>query len=95
MAPNARIHLGKGARCSCLVKFLRPSKDIAQALVNPELGRRINYLIAVSRDVTTCGGKNFVSIFFQSSTILGLFNAAEQRVMGEGQGAWAGGSGVG
>ncbi len=47
------------------------------ALVNPEPGQRINDLIAVSRDVTTRGGKRFVSIFFWSSTIPGLLHAAE------------------
>jgi hypothetical protein len=80
MAPSARLCLGKGAHCSCLVKFIRPSKDVAAALVNPKPGWRINDLIAVSRDVTTRGGKRFVSIFFWSSTIPGLLHAAEQRV---------------
>ncbi len=86
MAPSARLCLGKGARCSCLVKFIRPSKDIAAALVNPEPGRRIDDLIALSRDVTTHGGKRFVSIFFRSSTIPGLLHAAEQWVKVEEQG---------
>ena len=64
MAPTGKLCLGEGARCSCLAKFVRPSKDVAAALVNPDPGRRIDDLIAVSRDVTTCGGKRFVSIFF-------------------------------
>ena len=70
MTLNARICLSKGARCSC----------VAQALVNPKPGRRIDDLIAISRDVTTCGGKNFVSIFFQSSMIPGLLHAAKRWV---------------
>ncbi len=87
MAPSARLCLGKGARCSCLVKFIRPSKDVAAALVNPpKLGRRIDDLIALSRDVTTRGGKRFVSIFFWSSTIPGLLHAAEQWFKVEEQG---------
>ena len=65
MAPIARLCLGEGARCSCLAKYIRPSKDVSEALVNPEPGRRIDDLIAISRDVTTRGGKTFVSIFFR------------------------------
>ena len=84
--PTARLCLGEGARCSCLVKFIRPSKDVAAALVNPKPGRRIDDLIAVSRDVTTRGGKRFVSIFFRSSTIPGLLHAAERWVKVEEQG---------
>jgi hypothetical protein len=87
MAPAATLCLGEGARCSCLVKFIRPSKDVAADLVNPEPGRRIDDLIAVSRDVTTRGGKRFVSIFFRSSTIPGLLHAAERWVRVEEQGA--------
>ncbi len=86
MAPSARLCLGKGARCSCLVKFIWPLKDIAAALVNLEPGRRINDLIALSRDVTTRGRKRFVSIFFQSSTIPSLLHTAEQWVKVEEQG---------
>ena len=86
MAPKARICLGEGARCSCLAKYIRPSKDVAAALVNPKPGRRIDDLIAMSRDVTTCGGKTFVSIFFWSSTIPGLLHAAERWVKVEEQG---------
>ena len=70
-----RICLDKGACCSCLVKFLHPSKDVAQALVNPEPGRQINDLIAISHDVTTRGGKKFGFIFFRSSIIPGLLSS--------------------
>ncbi len=86
MAPIARLCLGKGARCSCLVKFIRLSKDAATAFVNPEPGRRIEDLIAVSHDVTNCGGKTFVAIFFRSSTIPGLLHAAERWVKVEEEG---------
>jgi hypothetical protein len=86
MAPSARLRLGKGARCSCLVKFILPSKDVAAALVNPEPGRRIEDLIAISRDVTNHGGKTFVAIFFRSSTIPGLLHAAERWVKVEEEG---------
>ncbi len=86
MALSARLCLGKGARCSCLVKIIQPSKDVAAALVNPEPGRRIDDLIALSRDVMTRGGKRFVSIFFWSSTIPGLLHTAERWVKVEEQG---------
>ena len=86
MAPIARLRLGEGARCSCLVKFIRPSKDVAAALVNPEPGRRVEDLTAVSREATTRGGKTFVAIFFRSSTIPGLLHAAERWVRVEEQG---------
>ena len=86
MAPIARLRLGEGACCSCLVKFVRPPKDVAAALVNPEPGRRIDDLIAVSRDVTTRGGKTFVAIFFWSSSIPGLLHAAERWVKVEEEG---------
>ena len=49
MLPSTRLFLGKGARWSCLVKFIRLSKDIATALVNLEPGRHIDDLIAISR----------------------------------------------
>ena len=80
MAPSTRLCLGEGACCSCLVIFIRSSKDGAAALVNPKPGRRIDDLIAVSRDVMTRGGKTFVSIFFRSSTIPGLLHAAERWI---------------
>jgi hypothetical protein len=88
MAPSARLCLGEGEHCSCscLVRFIRPSKDVAAALVNPEPCRRIDDLIVVSRDVTTHGGKTFISIFFQSNTITGLLHAAEGWIKVEEQG---------
>jgi hypothetical protein len=60
--------------------------DVTAALVNPKLGQRIEDLIAISRDVTTRGGKTFVSIFFWSSTIPGLLLAAEQWIKVKEQG---------
>ncbi len=82
MAPIARLCLGEGARYYCLAKYIRPSKDVSEALVNPKQGRRIDDLIVISRDVTTRGGggKTFVSIFFRSSTIPGLLHAAERWI---------------
>ena len=78
--PKARLCLGEGARCSALLKFLRPSKVIAEAFVNPTKDQRLDDLIAVSRETTTRGRKTFVSIFFRSATIPGLIHAAEKWV---------------
>ncbi len=52
---RARLCLGKGACCSVLLKFLRPSKVDDEAFVNPTMDQRLNDLIAVSREVTTGG----------------------------------------
>jgi len=76
--PRARLCLGEGARCSVLLKFLRPSKVVAEAIVNPVKDQRLDDLIAVSREVTTRGGKTFVSIFYRSDTIPGLLHSAER-----------------
>ena len=62
--PRAQLCLGKGARCSVLLKFLRPSKVIAKTILNPVRDQRLDDLIAVSREVTTRGGRTFVSIFY-------------------------------
>jgi hypothetical protein len=80
MVLRARLCLGKGACCSVLLKFLRPSKVVAKAIVNPVKGQWLDDLIAVSCEVTTHGGKSFVSIFFQSNTIPGLLHSAERWV---------------
>ena len=78
MAPRARLCLGEGARCSVLLKFLRPSKTVAEAIVNPVKDQRLDDLIAVRREVTTRGGKSFVSIFYRSDTIPGVLHSAER-----------------
>ncbi len=63
-----------------LLKFLRPSKVIAKAFVNPTKDQWLDDLIAVNGETTTRGGKMFMSIFFRSPTIPGLIHAAEQWV---------------
>ena len=60
-----------------LIKFLRPSKIVAEAIVNPTKDQRLDDLIAVSHEVMTRGGKMFVSIFYQSKTIPGQLHSAE------------------
>jgi len=78
--PRARLRLGEGARCSVLLKFLRPSKIVAETILNPVKDQRLDDLIAVSREVTTRGGKTFVSIFYRSDTIPGRLHSAERWV---------------
>ncbi len=39
-----------------LLKFLRPSKVVAEAIVNPTKDQQLDDLIAVSHEVTTQGG---------------------------------------
>ena len=79
MAPTARICLGEGARCSVLVKYLRPSKAVADAIVNPVAGQRVDDLIAVKREMMTRGGKNFYSIFYRSESIPGVLLSSAER----------------
>jgi len=77
-----------------LLKFLRPSKVVAEAIVNPTTNQRLDDLIAVSREVMTRGGKTFVSIFYRSETIPGLLHSAERwaTVLEQGTGEiWGGG----
>ncbi len=61
-----------------LLKFLHPLKVIAEAIVNPVKDQRLDDLIAVSRQVTTRGGRTFLSIFYQSATIPSLLHSAKR-----------------
>jgi hypothetical protein len=91
--PRARLCLGEGARCSVLLKFLCPSKVIAETILNPVRDQRLDDLIAVSREVTTRGGRTFMSIFYRSDTIPGRLHSAEQwgTVLKQGSGKiWGG-----
>ena len=72
MVATARLCLGKGARCSVLVKYPRPSKTVEDAIVNPMVGQHLNDLIAVKREMMTSRGKNFSPFFYQSKTIPGI-----------------------
>jgi hypothetical protein len=93
MAPRERLCLGERAHCSVLLKFLCPSKVIAETILNPVRDQRLDDLIAISREVTTRGGKTFVSIFYQSDTIPGRLHSAERwaTVLKQGTGEiWGG-----
>ncbi len=76
-----------------LLKFLRPSKVVAETILNPVKDQRLNDLIAVSHEVTTRGGKKFMSIFYRSDTIPGRLHSAKQwaTVLEQGTGKiWGG-----
>ena len=61
-----------------LLKLLRPSKVIAETVHNPVKDQRLDDLITVSREVTTRGGRTFVSIFYRIDTIPSWLHSAEQ-----------------
>jgi hypothetical protein len=64
-----------------LEKYLRPSKEVEEAIVNPIPGQRLDDLMAVSHQGTQRKGKSFKSIFFRSDTIPGVnLHAAERWV---------------
>ena len=62
-----------------LVKYLRPSKAVADAIVNPVAGQRVDDLIAVKREMTTRRGKEFFSIFYRSESIPGVLLSSAER----------------
>ena len=74
----AWLCLGEGAHCSVLLKYLRPSKAVEDAIVNPVAGQQLDDLITVRCEVTTRRGKTFVSIFYRSDTIPGLLSSAKR-----------------
>jgi hypothetical protein len=85
MAPQ-RLRIGKGAGCSVLVKYLRPSKEVGKAIVNPIPGQCLDDLVAMSHQETQQKDKRFRSIFSCSDTIPGvnLYAAAQWVAVKEG-----------
>ena len=65
MAPR---RLGEGARCSVLIKNLRPSREVEQRIVNPAPRQRATDLVAVRRGNITRGRRSYEAIFFTSPT---------------------------
>ncbi len=64
-----------------LLKFLLPSKVVAEAFINPMKDQQLDDLITVSHEVRTQEGKTFVSIFYQSETVPGLLHFAKRWAM--------------
>jgi ferritin-like metal-binding protein YciE len=63
MAHLTKKRLGKRARCSVLVKLLRPLIEVAKALPNTTAQQRLDDLIATHLDRTDRQGNNFESVF--------------------------------
>jgi hypothetical protein len=66
MARGSTLRLGEGARCSVLVKNLRPTREVTQRILNPAPRQRITDLVAVRRRNITRGGVTYEAIFFTS-----------------------------
>ena len=79
MVRLTRKHLGKGARCSVLVKLLHPSREVAEALPNTTDQQWLDDLITTRLDRTYCHGNNFESVFFTSATIPGIILSCARR----------------
>ena len=65
--------------CSVLIKFLRPSKEVAEALPNTTAQQRLEDLIATHLGRTERQGNNFESVFFTSVTIPGVILSCARR----------------
>ncbi len=65
--PRGRtLRLGEGARCSVLVKILRPTGEVSQRILNPAWHQRVTDLVAVRRGNITRGGVTYEVIYFTS-----------------------------
>ena len=62
------LRLGEGARCSVLVKNLRPSREITERILNPLPRQRVTDLVATRRGIITRGRSTYEAIFFTSAT---------------------------
>ena len=66
MARGSTLRLGEGARCSVLVKNLRPTREVTQRIVNPSPRQRVTDLTAVRRGIITRGASTYETIYFTS-----------------------------
>ena len=64
--------LGEGARCSVLLKLLRPSREVAERFPNATAQQRLDDLIATRLGRSDRRGNNFEAVFFTSATFPGL-----------------------
>ncbi len=76
MAPR---RLGEGARCSVLMKNLRPSREVEKRIVNPAPHQRTTDLVAVRRGNITRGRSTYEVIYFTSPTFPDLELYAARR----------------
>jgi hypothetical protein len=66
MARGSTLRLGEGARCSVLVKNLRPTREVTQCILNPAPRQRVTDLVAVRHGNITRGGLTYEAIYFTS-----------------------------
>ena len=66
------LRIGEGSTCSVLVKKLRPSRNVAAAILNPTANQRVDDLVATRHAVTTRLGRSYDTIFFTSPSIPGI-----------------------
>jgi hypothetical protein len=66
MAQSGTLRIGEGARCSVLVKNLRPTREVTQRILNPALHQRVKDLVVVRRGNITRDGAMYKAIYFTS-----------------------------
>jgi len=82
MARGRPLRLGEGARCSVLLKYLQPSRDVASTFPNVTSTQRLDDLVAVRRAQHTRRGRSIDTVFFTSPTFPGIeMSAARKRVV--------------
>ena len=89
MARGGTLRIDKGARCSVLVKNLRPTREVTQHILNPALRQRVSDLVAVRCGNITCVGLTYEAIYFMSALFPDLELHTAKRftvVTQEGQG---------
>ena len=79
MTRSTTKRLGEGARCSGLVKLLRPAREVAEALPNTTAQQRLDDLIATHLGMTDHQGHNYESVFFTSASIPGVILSCARR----------------
>ena len=66
MARGGTLRIGKGARCSDLVKNLCPTREVTQRILNPAPCQHVTDLVAVRHGNITRGGLTYEAIYFTS-----------------------------
>jgi hypothetical protein len=72
MAQSRPLRLGEGARCSVLVKNLRPSREIKERILSPLPRQRVTDLVVTRRAIITRGRSSYEAIYFTSATFPNL-----------------------
>ena len=79
MARKKSLRIGEGARCSLLLKLLRPSQTIDEHFPNKLPTQRLDDLIAVRRGQASRGGKTYDAVWFTSDTFPGVTLHASRK----------------